>query len=650
MRRDPPEIMKKLLPILTALFYLACNAGAAVLPPEKLLPEDTLAIFTVPDFAKARDIYNNSPQGQLWNDPSLKAFKDKFVGKLKSEYITPLERDMGIHFEDYADLLQGQFTIAVTQNGWDGKDKDKGGQEPALLLLVDTKDKSAQLKTNLADLKKKWVDSGKTVKTEKIRDIDFSVAVISSNDLPKSLKKNSSSDASGSKDNADDKKSEAKKQVYIGQADSLLIMGDSPKAIEKILARMSGGSVKSLGEVPAFDANSAMFREAPLYGWVNTRALIDVVSKQDDSSADADSSGPMGGLKPGKIMAAIGLSGLKSIAFNYLYANDGAQFNFFLGVPESSRSGIFKILAGEPKEYNPPLFVPSDAVKFQRWRIDGQKAWATLQKMITDISPQSLNTVNFMISSAESGAKEKDPGFDIKKNLFGNLGNDFITYQKLPKGSTLADLSSAPSIVLLGSPNPEQLASALKNILGMFLQGSTTPSDREFLGRKIYSLPMPGGAAASKDGKADAHILSFAGSGGYVAISADPGLLEEYLRSNEKQGKSLRELPGLNDAMQKVGGSSTSLFGYSNDGETMRVTLEALKKDSDSPGMGSIGLLAGAMGMGDPSKIKEWLDFSLLPTYDKVSKYFYITVYGGNATSEGLGYKVFAPTPPQLKK
>jgi hypothetical protein len=636
--------MKKLIPILSALFYVAASAGAAVLPPEKLLPDDTLAIFTIPDWAKARDIYNNSPQGQLWSDPSLKAFKDKFVGKLKSEYITPLERDMGVHFEDYTGLLQGQFTLAVTQNGWDGKASDKGGSEPAFLLLVDTKDKSGQLKTNLTDLKKKWVDSGKTVKTEKIRDIEFSVAVISSNDLPKSLKKSSSPDASAdSKDSADAKKSDSKKQVYIGQAESLLIMSDSPKAIEKILAGMSGGSVKSLGELPAFDANSSMFRDAPIYGWVNTKALIDVVSKQDDSSADADS-GPMGGLKPGKIMAAIGLTGLKSIAFNYLYANDGAQFNFFLSAPESSRSGIFKILAGEPKEINPPPFVPADAVKFQRWRIDGQKAWATLQKMLSDISPQTLNGLNFMISTAESGAKEKDPAFDIKKNLFGNLGNDLISYQKLPKGTTIAELNSAPSIFLLGSPNPEQLASALKNVVGML--GGGAPTDREFLGRKIYSLPMPG-APSSKDGKGN---INFTGSGGYVAITADAGILEDYLRSSEKQGKSLRETPGLSDAMQKVSGANTTLFGFSNDSETMRVTLEALKKDSDSPNMGTIGQLAASMGMGDSSKIKDWLDFSLLPSYDKVSKYFYFTVYGGNATSEGLGYKVFAPTPPQLKK
>jgi hypothetical protein len=49
-----------------------------------------------------------------------------------------------------------------------------------------------------------------------------------------------------------------------------------------------------------------------------------------------------------------------------------------------------------------------------------------------------------------------------------------------------------------------------------------------------------------------------------------------------------------------------------------------------------------------PSEIRDWLDFSLLPDYDQVSKYFYITVYAGNTTADGLSLKIFAPRPPGL--
>jgi hypothetical protein len=38
----------------------------------------------------------------------------------------------------------------------------------------------------------------------------------------------------------------------------------------------------------------------------------------------------------------------------------------------------------------------------------------------------------------------------------------------------------------------------------------------------------------------------------------------------------------------------------------------------------------------------------LLPDYDSVAKYFYLSVMGGNANADGLTLKVFAPRPPQL--
>ena len=54
-------------------------------------------------------------------------------------------------------------------------------------MLLDAKDKSDLLKTNLAALQKKWTDAGKPIRTETIRGIKFSVVPLSSNDIPASL-------------------------------------------------------------------------------------------------------------------------------------------------------------------------------------------------------------------------------------------------------------------------------------------------------------------------------------------------------------------------------------------------------------------------------------------------------------------------------
>ncbi|HXJ75936.1 MAG TPA: hypothetical protein VNM37_23980, partial [Candidatus Dormibacteraeota bacterium] len=149
-------------------FGLILAAPAAVLPPEKLLPTDTVLVVTVPDYAKSKAVWQQSPSSRLLEDPSLKAFKDKLVGKLQSDLIAPLEKQLGITVADYAGLAQGQLTLALTPNDWEGNNPGP----PGVLMLMDARDKSGVLKSNLATLKTKWVDSGKQVRVEKIRDVE----------------------------------------------------------------------------------------------------------------------------------------------------------------------------------------------------------------------------------------------------------------------------------------------------------------------------------------------------------------------------------------------------------------------------------------------------------------------------------------------
>jgi hypothetical protein len=636
--------MKKTLSLFVLVLGTTLCARAAVPPAEKLLPNDTLIALSIPDFTKWRDIYHNSPPGRFWNDPSMKPFADKFMNKLQSDFFSPLERDLGAHFDDYTNFFRGQLTVAMVQNGWQGKDKDPA--QTGLIFLLDTRDKSPLLKSTLADLKKKWVDAGKTVRTEKIRDVDFSVVVLSSNDIPKTLKKKpvTSPDAPEPMEDPDAKNA-PKQPIYIGQADSLLIAGNSSKAIEKVLAALNGGSVPVLADQPNFSSAAGMFRDASSCGWINAKAFVDIFIHHSDGADEAPN--PFG-LDPAKIVSALGVSGLKSIAFAYHYAPDGAQVNVMLGIPESERTGIFKILAGEPKDYNPPPFVPADAAKFQRWRINGKKTWDTLHQIIADASPANAGGVDIMLNSAEMAAKDKDPDFDIHKNLIGNLGDDFITYQKNPKSATFEDIGSAPSIFLIGSPNPEQLGNALKLVASSFFQ---PPTEREFLGHKIWTFQTAPPRARGQTAPRASSTLSFTGNSGYVAISSEPAMLEEFLRSSGGDAKSLRDTSGLADAAQKVGGPGTSLFGYSNESDNMRIFMEAIKNSpSGTDPFSKLLTLAMISGINTGQvKLTDWIDLSLLPPFSAVSKYFYFSVYAGQATPDGLYFKAFAPVPPGLK-
>ena len=629
--------MRKLLTVLLLLTFAVASC-AAIPPAENLLPADTLFFITIPDFAALRADAKQSPGWLFWNDPAMQPFRDKFIAKWQATIVAPLEQDLGVKLSDFANLPRGQLTFAVTQNGWTGGDDPS----PGVLLLLDAKDKSGLLKTNLAALTKKWKDDGKPIHTETIRGIPFSIVPLASNDIPDAL--------SGLlprhqpvQELGESPPSEEPGELVVGQVDSLLIVGNSPKAVEPVVAHLTGSLLPALSDDSVFAADKlSQFRNGPLYfGWLNAKTLFDVLSHIPPPPPNPDAPTVFPQPQWDKIFTALGLTGVKSISFAYRETHDGSQANLFVAVPKPDRQGLFKMFAAEAKSAVPPPFVPADAVKFWRWRLDGQDAWATLQKMVGDISPAALSGLNAAIDMANANGQQKDPNFDIRKNLIENLGDDFVSYQKSPTGTTVADLNNVPSLFLFSVQNSDRAVAAINGLFSLMPGADKVPDPRNFLGHKIFTLPLPGprvpGATAA------ARSLYCTTSGGYVALTTDISVLEAFLRGTQTPPKPLNGMPGLIDAAQHVGGAGTGLFGYENQGETMRILFKLLKNQAASGSGG--GPTAFAL---IPPSIRDWADFSLLPDYDQVSKYFYFSVYSGSATADGLSFKAFAPRPPGL--
>ena len=155
----------------------------------------------------------------------------------------------------------------------------------------------------------------------------------------------------------------------------------------------------------------------------------------------------------------------------------------------------------------------------------------------------------------------------------------------------------------------------------------------------------------NSDGEKD-KTLSFAAAGGYVALSTDEAMVEQYLRGADSSAKPLAEFPGLKEASQKVGGMESGVWGFENQAETIRVAIETLKKDASSfeKLFNLTPLGKDADPANDKEGLKAWLDFSLLPPYEKIAKYFSFVVYGGAIQADGVSFKAYSPTPAGLKK
>jgi hypothetical protein len=612
-----------------AVFLLAVFSISAAIPPaENLLPADTLLMFTVPDCSVLRAAAQRSPQWLLWNDPAMKPFRQDFTAKWDARFLAPLQQALGIKARDYYPLLQGQLTFAVTQNGWNSS----GSAMPALLLLLDARDKGNLLATNLAELKQKWIEDGKEVQTKVLEGVPFTVLTLASNTpMPFASLFPGSGQASSTP-----------KVLYLGQYKSLLIVGTSVKAVVSVAAHLNGEPNPALRQNGQFASDElSQFYNAPLYyGWFNAQTIFNVISQAQQSQEDA---GPLP-VSLNEVLLASGLKGLKSASFTYRESRDGSQMEIFAAAPQAQRQGLLAMVAAAPKNSSPPPFVPADAIKYWRWRVDGQNAWAELQKTLVSISPSALTYLNTLLDVANATAQQKDPSFDIRKNLISNLSDDWIYYAKASAGNSLADMDSAPWMFLFAAKNPDQAALAIKAVAGMAGQESS-PGTRDFLGRKIYTIALPprsvsGGAPVPRS-------LYCTTSGGYVALSTDVSMVEGYLRSDDGKTKPLSQTPGLLEAAQHVGGMNNGLFGFQNQKESARALFASFKND---PAVGAAALnpLSSMPFFTAGGGIRDMMDFSLLPDYARVSKYFNLTVYSGNTTTEGLDFKFFQPRPPEL--
>ena len=314
--------MSKAFPLLLALAGFFATGRAAVLPAEKILPKDTALVITAPDWPKAWAFFTNTSYGHLWQDPAMRPFKDKFLEKFKTEALDPLQQSTGIKFSDYTNLAQGEAIFALLPV----TEKDNTDQHFAKILILDSKDQASQLKTNLASINKKWIDAGKAIKTQKIRETEFTTLIASPSDL--SFDKLFPKPKSEPVDDAS-KKPEKNTEITFGLIDSVLFVSDSTSAIEKVLTLQQGGLLAPLADDPSFQADfDPRLRGSPFYCWVNVKSLVDAFSAAPAASDDDSASGFF---KLSTLVNALGLSAVTSACLSYQDSPEGAGAQFFIG-------------------------------------------------------------------------------------------------------------------------------------------------------------------------------------------------------------------------------------------------------------------------------------------------------------------------------
>ena len=596
--------MKKIVISILVGFTLVSSAKAAKAAPslEALLPAETVLVVAAPNYASAKKHFKDSASGQFWDSAEFKPFRKKLADGFEANVLAGIEEELAIDFEAFEKMASGPVALAVVP----GQD---AGEEPALLMLLDAGRKSVTLRRTLSRLERDWRKDDREVSETEIGGVDFTTV----------------SDPEGDR------------QVHIGRVGAQLVVGTKPAQIEGVLARLNGKGAGALAGSPAFAADhGAVLKGADFYVWANPSAVLPQLLDNLPDGAEV-------GIDFGEVVGALGIDGLGTLAMAYSERPDGAHSELFIGLPKAKRKGLFGLLETKRADTSPPPFVPANVGAFSRWRLDMDAAWKNLEKLMLELSPDVANMVEFTVGLL---GKDKDSNFDFRKSFLNNFGDDLIVYQMPPKGTALNDIGAGPMVVLVKSPNPDELIKGVGAVPGILPPplNEAAMLPRRLGDHTVYSFELAEFPDPSTGELVKMELL-LAARNGYMAAATDADLLQAFLDGKTNGGLAKRD--GLAAATVLVGGMDSGFFGYQNDRDMVLSTMDTLRDNADQFDM--IFSMIPTDGFGEVS-LSEWLDFSLLPTGSKIAKYFDFTVYGAETDDRGISLKTFSPRQATLKR
>ena len=596
--------MKKIIVPALISFTLILSAEAAedTKSLESLLPAETVLVMAAPNYASAKKHFKGGASARFWDSAEFKPFRKKLVNGFEENLLVRIEEELAIDFEAFEEMASGPVALAVVPGL-------AAGEEPALLLLLDAGRKSFALRRTLSRMERDWKKADRKVSETEIGGVEFTTL----------------------------SEPEGNRQMHVGRVGAQLIIGTKPAQIEGVLVRLNGKGDGTLADNEAFAAShSALLKEADFYVWANPSAVLPQLLDNLPDGAEL-------GIDFGEVVSALGIKGLGTFAMAYSERPSGAHYELFIGLPKAKRKGLFGLLETKRADASPPPFVPANVGGFLRWRLDMDAAWKNLDKLLLELSPDVANMVEFTVGLL---GKDKDANFDFRKSFLKNFGDDLILYQMPPKGTALNGIGAGPIVVLVKSPNPDELIKGIGAVPGILPPplNETAMLPRRLGDHTVYSFELAEFPDPST-GELGKMELLLAARDGYMAVATDTDLLQVFL--DGKTSSSLAKRDGLATAAASVGGMDSGIFGYQNDRNMVLNTMDTLRNNADQFDM--ILSMIPTDGFGEVS-LSEWLDFSLLPTGSKIAKYFDFTVYGAETNDRGISLKMFSPRPATLKR
>ena len=609
-----------------ALMLLSSPASVSAIElpkTAKLVPPETILLVDINNFNQLRAQFEKTNFYQLYKDPAMAAFIDNFKTKWR-EKKQESEREFVRTIADAGILPQGRVVVALI---FDEQAKDTN--EP-VLVVTQWGDKIDKVKELANEIVRKAIEDGARRQTEDYRGVEITTI--------------------------EKKPPEALNYCFI---DDCLIASTSPNVLKFVIAQIKGAGSTTLADDRDYTATRkavAPANEGRIDFYVNIKQLIKTELAEDTTG------------RARAMVDNLGLNNVTSFGCSIEPAGGPGDSPFAKAILkiDGAKAGICKMLELETGPVRMPRFIADSVSSVSIVNLNIKKAFDELANILTRFSPQMEAIIYMPILPP---GPQGESALQLKADIIDHLGSQTILAQSIdkpqPDGGTARSAGKQPSpvtqsVVAVAIGNRNALEKSLSLIHSKMIAPNNPEARRELLGHTIYSIDLSGffpgfgpnpktpmqapvGPGAPRTPQSaftvtDTHLLF-----------ASRDAIEQAIRTlGGSQAESIGSVKWFNKAKSNIP-SVVGLAGLQNNaasGEYFWSTMRESAKPGKAYGVNIQNQIT--FGITSRSLLPQVMfsqvgaglfDFSLLPEFDAVKKYFGLSAFYGISRPDGFFFE-----------
>ncbi|MHC4193477.1 MAG: hypothetical protein ACYS8I_05355 [Planctomycetota bacterium] len=598
--------------VVLIVSVVCTSAQAGTLPKTaKLVPPETVLLVDIDDFAQFKTQFEKTTSYKLYKDPAMRAFVKDAKAKVRKKVNEADENDILRMFLNTESLPQGRVAVALVLN-----EQAKTAKAPPLVAITQWGAKIDKVRDAVKELLKKNVElGGRNKRSEDYRGVKIGIAV--------------------------DEEDTPFNHCFI---DDCFIISTNIDLIKFIIAHLKGASSPTLAGDNDYAATMKAvgpYHDVDLY--VNIKQLVKMAISEDTTP------------KTRTMMANLGFDNAASVGCSAGFAREpGSSWSGKVFVKiNGPKKGICKMLDVESSAIRPPRFIPGSACSAMFANLDVKKAFGELANILRILSPQAAAIMYMpLIPPSPQG----EPGIQLKRDVIDHFGSQIVIARGINKPFSM-DVPPTETFIALAVSNTKALEKSLSVLHSKLLAANNPDAKRELLGHTIYQLSIPlfnllAGSrtpmqSPSAPNPPQMPTFAFTVTDSHLILGVE-STVERAIRtlssSEDTSMVSAKWFTTAKSALPSVVGLATmednavagELFWW-----LMKQGKKTLWGPNIQPDVGSPSLSLG------PMQVAELFDFSLLPEFDAVRKYFGLSVSYGVSRPGGFffEFKYLDPSP-----